>query len=181
MVKQIVEFAAAFATFRRTSTNDDGAPITVDTRDEGARAWANMLLTNPQSLSLIKASDCAAIFSACVGVMYPASALQLRGMKGRNLEVTLQRLQQTDRLPLATIPGHPAAQFLAMLLTTRGGRRLYIKVALLLLEAQSDSDLCEFLYYPPGCTRGRTPIEDPVDGTDGESDEADGSLVMEDA
>ena len=114
MVKQIVEFAAAFATFRRTSTNDDGAPITVDTRDEGARAWANMLLTNPQSLSLIKASDCAAIFSACVGVMYPASALQLRGMKGRNLEVTLQRppangspsLGYDPRTPGCTVPRH---------------------------------------------------------------------------
>ncbi len=161
-------------------------PITgdvTDMRDGPARRWSALLIQDPSPSFLrffaspCDCHDCAAIFSGCVGILYPACVLRIKQTDSAHLESVLIELNKANRLPLAAIPNHPAEQFLEILLKTPTGRELYRSIALLFLRVRDIPELQSVLFHPSECDRNNPPIILTVDALN----EGDPLIVTEQA
>lgn len=179
-VVRIHEFIASLRSY--VEENPKTGDVT-DMRDGPARKWSALLIQDPSPWFLkffaspYNCHDCAAIFSGCIGILYPASVLHIKKSDFAHLESVLIELKKANRLPLAAMPNHPAEQFLEILLKTPTGRELYRSIALLFSQARDTPDLQHILYHPSECDRNNTPIILTVDALN----ECDPLIVMQEA
>jgi len=154
------EFRAMFATMVRTVVGDGH----VDYRETVALG----LIDRPMELLLkMEPSDISVAFSGCVGIRYPRMIELFRGVPDHRLVVLLERLRLENRLPLEAKPGHPSELWLARLIATADGCRIYRHLLQHLIWALGESGIRESLYDPYALPReqyvceGRASTIDP--------------------
>ena len=142
--RRVNDFRGALGIYVRLAESLEGVPT--DTRDTMVRELVRLPVA---SVARMASTDVAAIFSTCIGLSGKRVAVdRIANLDGDELVKAYEELRDRESLPLAAKSGHPAEKWLANLLETPEGCKLYRACTRDLSLAWKQRELRRHLYNP---------------------------------